>query len=54
MEKRLQHTFSCEYPKMFQITYFEEHMHTAASEVKLESDCLGLSFCAVAFKIIMT
>ena len=45
-------TFSCEYFKIFQITYFEEHMHTATSEVTLESDCLGLSFCAVAFKII--
>ena len=28
---------------------FEEHLRTAASEETLGCDCLGLSFCSVAF-----
>ena len=28
---------------------FEEHLRTAASEETLGCDCLGLSFCRVAF-----
>ena len=34
--------FSCEYCEISKNTYFEEHLRTAASEVTLESDCLGL------------
>ena len=36
--------FSCGYCEIFKNTYFEEHLRTAASEVNLGSDCLGLSF----------
>ena len=36
--------FSCECFKISKTTYFEEHLHTAASEVTLGSDCLGISF----------
>ena len=32
----------------------EEHLHTAASEVTLGNDCLGLSFLRVAFKTILS
>ena len=32
----------------------EEHLRTAASEVTLESDSLGLSFWRVIFKTILT
>ena len=46
--------FSCEYWKISKNTYFKEYMHTAASEVALGSDCLGLSFWRVAFKTILT
>ena len=46
--------FSCEYSEISKNTYFEEHVRTAASEVSLESDCLGLSFCTVTFKTILT
>ena len=42
--------FSYEYWEISKNTYFEEHLCTAASEVTLESDCLGLSFWRVAFK----
>ena len=42
--------FSCEHYKIFKNTYFEEHLCTAASEVTLEGDCLGLSFWRNAFK----
>ena len=35
--------FSCEYCEISN-DYFEEHLRTAASEVTLGSDCLGLSF----------
>ena len=34
--------FPCEYQEIFKDTYFEAHLHTAASNVTLESDCLGL------------
>ena len=30
--------------EIFKNTYFEEHLHTAASELTLQSDCLKLSF----------
>ena len=40
--KRLQHR--CFPANIFKSTYFEEHLHTATSEVTLGSDCLGLSF----------
>ena len=30
--------FSCEYWEIFKNTYFEEHLHTAASEVTLGSE----------------
>ena len=46
--------FCCEYCKIFLKTYFEEHLHTAVSEVTLESDCLGLSFWTVAFKTVLS
>ena len=46
--------FSCEYWKISKNTYLEEHLHTAASEVTLGSDCLGLSFWRIAFKTILT
>ena len=46
--------FSCEYCKISKNTYFEEHLHTAASEVTLGNDCLGLSFWIVAFKTILS
>ena len=36
--------FSCEYCEISKNIYFEEHLRTAASEVTLGSDCLGLSF----------
>ena len=45
--------FSCGYYEMFKDTYFEEHLRTAASEVTLGSDCLGLSFWTAAFKTIL-
>ena len=44
--------FSCEYCEISKNNYFEEHLRTAASEVTLGSDCLGLSFWTVAFKTI--
>ena len=46
--------FSCEYWKISKSTYLEEHLRTAASEVTLGSDCLGLSFWRIAFKTILT
>ena len=39
---------------IFKNTYFEEHLRTAASTLTLESDCLELCFCTVAFKTIQT
>ena len=42
--------FSCEYWEISKKIYFEEHLRTAASEVALVSDCLGLSFWTVALK----
>ena len=45
VKKRLQHRyFSVNIAKFSKNTYFEEHMRTAASELTLGSDCLGLSF----------
>ena len=46
--------FSCEYWKISKNTYLEEHLRTAASEVTLGSDCLGLSFWRIAFKTVLT
>ena len=46
--------FSCEFCEISKNTYFEEHLCTAASELILGSDCLGLPFRTVAFKTIMT
>ena len=46
--------FSCEYCEISKNTYFEEHLRTAASEVSIGSDCLGLSFWTVAFKTILS
>ena len=46
--------FSCEYCKIFKNIYYEEHLHTAASEVTLGSDCFGLIFWTVASKTILT
>ena len=45
---------SCEYWKSCKDTYIYEHLRTAASEVTLGSDCLGLSFWRVIFKTILT
>ena len=36
--------FSCEYCKTSKSNYFEEYLRTAASEVTLRSECLGLPF----------
>ena len=36
--------FSCEYWEISKNSCSEEHLLTAASEVTLGSDCLGLSF----------
>ena len=44
--------FSCEYCEISKSSYFQEHQHTAASEVNLGSDCLGLSFSTVTFRIL--
>ena len=44
--------FFCKYCEISKTTYFEENLHTAASEVTL--GCLGLSFWTVAFKTILT
>ena len=41
---------SCEYWEISKNTYFEEHLRTAAPDVTLGSDCLGLSFWRVACK----
>ena len=46
--------FPCEYCEISKNTYFEEYLRTAASELTLESDCLGLSFLTVAYKTILT
>ena len=46
--------FSCEYCEISRSTYFEENLHTAASEVNFGSDCVGLSFWKVPFKTILT
>ena len=35
--------FSCEYCEISKTTYFQEHLHRAAYEVSLGSDCFGLS-----------
>ena len=45
---------SFKYCEISKITYFEEQLHTAASEVTLGYDCLGPSFWIVAFKTILT
>ena len=45
---------SYEYCEISKKTYFEEQLRTAASEVILESDCLGLYFWRVAFKTFRT
>ena len=44
--------FSCEYCEISKSSYFQEHLHTATSEVNLGSDCLGLSFSTVTFRIL--
>ena len=49
IKKSLQHKF---FP--VNIAKFEEHVRTAASDVTLGSDCLGLPFGTVAFKTILT
>ena len=54
IKKTTSQMFSCEYCEISKNTYFEEHLHTAASEETLGSDCLGLSFWRVAFKTILT
>ena len=36
--------FSCEYCEISKNTSFEEHLRTAACEMTLKSDYLGLSF----------
>ena len=46
--------FSCEYWKISENTYHEEHMRVAAFEVTLGSDCVGLSFLSIPFKTILT
>ena len=46
--------FSCEYSEISKNTYLEEHLRTAACELTLGSNCLRLSFWAVAFKTILT
>ena len=46
--------FSCEYCEISKSTYFEELLRTAASELTLERDYLGLSFWTVTFKTILT
>ena len=46
--------FPFKYCEISKITYFEENLHKAASEVTLGSDCLGLYFWTVAFKTILT
>ena len=43
----------CEYCEISMNTYFEEHLRTAASELTLGSDSLGVSFWTVAFKTIL-
>ena len=45
---------SCEYCEISKSTFFQEHLYTAASEVSIGSDYLGLSFWAVAFKILLS
>ena len=45
--------FSCEYCEISKSNYFEEHLRTAAFEVTVGSDCLGLSFWKAAFKTIL-
>ena len=45
---------SYEYCEISKKTYFEEQLRTAASEVILESDCLGLYFWRVTFKTFRT
>ena len=46
--------FSCEYCEISKNTYFEKHLRTAAPEVTLGSDYLGLSFWTATFKTILT
>ena len=46
--------FSFKYCEISKITYFEEQLHTAASEVTLGCNCSGPSSWTVAFKIILT
>ena len=46
--------FSCEYCEISKNTYFEEHLRTAASEVTLGIDYLGISFWTDSFKTILT
>ena len=55
VKKGLQHRcFPANIAKLFKNTYLEEHLRTAASEVTLGSDFLGLSFWTTAFKTILT
>ena len=42
--------FSREYCEISKNIYFEEYLGTAASEVTLRSNCLGLSVLTAAFK----
>ena len=44
----------CEYCEISKNTYFEEHLRTAAPEVILGSDYLGLFFWTGAFKTFLT
>ena len=34
LKKTLTHMFSCKYCKISKSTYFQEHLHTAVSEIK--------------------
>ena len=45
--------FSCEHCEISKNIYFEKHLHTAAPEMTLGGDCLGLSFWRAAFKTIL-
>ena len=46
--------FACEYCEISKSISFEEQLRMVDSEVTLGSDCLGLSFWAIAFKIMQT
>ena len=45
--------FACEYCEISKSISFEE-LRMVGSEVTLGSDCLGLSFWTIAFKIMLT